>query len=290
MDNIETFAVIGGDLRSSYLAKALANDGYKVITAGFDATELPVGVTGCTNPTQAVALADCVVLPMPVTTDGVTVNAPFSRSKIRLDAVLSELRPHQKVFGGAVSAALNTEAQARGIMVWDYLLREELAIKNAVSTAEGAVQLMMEELPTTVRDSRVLITGYGRIGKVLAQMLLLLGCRVTVAARKPSALAWAQTIGCSTVSLDRLSVGRYDVVFNTVPHLLFDRALLEQLDPNMLIIDLASRPGGVDFSAAADLGVKTIWALSLPGKVAPQTSGEIIRDTIVQMLREQSAR
>ena len=289
MHNIETFAVIGGDLRSSYLAKALASDGYKVITAGFDATELPIGVTGCTNPTQAVALADCVVLPMPVTTDGVTVNAPFSRSKIRLDAVLDELRPHQKVFGGSVSAALLSEAQSRGIVVWDYLLREELAIKNAVSTAEGAVQLMMEELPTTVRDSRVLITGYGRIGKVLAQMLLLLGCKVTVAARKLSALAWAQTVGCDTMPIDQLHrIGRYDVVFNTVPYLLFDRELLEKMDSSVLLIDLASRPGGVDFGAAADLGVKTIWALSLPGKVAPQTSGEIIRDTIVQMLREQA--
>lgn len=289
MHNIETFAVIGGDLRSSYLAKALANDGYKVITAGFDATELPAGVTGCTNPTQAVALADCVIFPMPVTADGVTVNAPFSRSKIRLDAVLNELRPHQKVFGGSVSAAVQMEAQSRGVVMWDYLLREELAIKNAVSTAEGALQLMMEELPTTVRDSHVLITGYGRIGKVLAQMLLLLGCRVTVAARKLSALAWAQTAGCATIPIDQLHhMGRYDVVFNTVPYLLFNRELIEKMDKNVLLIDLASRPGGVDFEAAADLGVKTIWALSLPGKVAPQTSGEIIRDTILQMLKEQA--
>lgn len=289
MHNIETFAVIGGDLRSSYLAKALAHDGYKVITAGFDTTELPVGVTGCTNPTQAVALADCVVLPMPVTTDGATVNAPFSRTKIRLDVVLDALRPHQRVFGGSVSAAVQAEAQLRGIEVWDYLLREELAIKNAVSTAEGAVQLMMEELPTTVRGSHVLITGYGRIGKVLAQMLLLLGCRVAVAARKPSALAWAQTVGCATIPMDQLRhVGRYDVIFNTVPHLLFDQALLEKIDGGTVLIDLASRPGGVDFDAAAQLGVKTVWALSLPGKVAPQTSGEIIRDTILQMLKEQT--
>ncbi len=289
MDNIETFAVIGGDLRSSYLAGALAADGFKVITAGFDATELPMGVTGCTNPTQAVALSDCVILPMPVTTDGMTVNAPFSRSKIRLDAVLNEMRPHQKLFGGSVSAALAGEAQRRGLMIWDYLLREELAIKNAVATAEGAIQLMMEELPTTVRDSHVLITGYGRIGRVLAQMLTLLGCRVTVAARKLSARAWAQTIGCAVMPIDQLHrMGRYDVIFNTVPYLLFDEALLEKMDKNTVLIDLASRPGGVDFPAAADKGVKTIWALSLPGKVAPKTSGEIIRDSILQILREQA--
>ena len=32
MRNIDTFAVIGGDLRSAYLAGALAADGYKVIS------------------------------------------------------------------------------------------------------------------------------------------------------------------------------------------------------------------------------------------------------------------
>lgn len=289
MDNIETFAVIGGDLRSSYLAGALAADGYKVITAGFDATELPAGVTGCTNPAQAVALSDCVILPMPVTTDGTTVNAPFSRSKIRLDAVLNEMHPGQKLFGGSVSPDLTSEAQRRGLVIWDYLLREELAIKNAVATAEGAVQLMMEELPTTVRDSRVLITGYGRIGRVLAQMLTLLGCRVTVAARKLSARAWAQTVGCTVIPLDELRhMGRYDVIFNTVPQVIFDHALLETMEKSTVLIDLASRPGGVDFPAAAAIGIKTIWALSLPGKVAPKTSGEIICDSILQMLREQA--
>ena len=80
MNNIETFAVIGGDLRSAYLAGQLAVDGYKVITSGFDSTDLPPCVTGCTNPAQAVSLADCVILPLPVTTDGSTINAPFPGS------------------------------------------------------------------------------------------------------------------------------------------------------------------------------------------------------------------
>ena len=51
---------------------------------------------------------------------------------------------------------------------------------------------------------------------------------------------------------------------------------------------MGGRPGGGDFHAAADKGITPIWALSLPGKVAPKTSGEIIRDSILQMLREQA--
>ena len=38
---MDTFAVLGGDLRCIYLAKLLADDGYPVVAAGFDQTELP---------------------------------------------------------------------------------------------------------------------------------------------------------------------------------------------------------------------------------------------------------
>ena len=70
--------------------------------------------------------------------------------------------------------------------------------------------------------------------------------------------------------------GDFDVIFNTVPALIFSRERLEKLEKSTLLIDLASRPGGVDFNAAAELQVKTIWALSLPGRVAPKSAGRKI--------------
>ncbi len=81
----ETFAVIGGDLRFRYLAGLLADDGCKVIAVGFDNTDLPPCVAGCTDMSQAIALADAVILPMPVTADGNTVQAPFSRLSLPLE-------------------------------------------------------------------------------------------------------------------------------------------------------------------------------------------------------------
>ena len=57
-------------------------------------------------------------------------------------------------------------------------------------------------------------------------------------------------------------------------------------DKGTLLIDLASRPGGVDFNAAAELQIKTIWALSLPGRVAPKSAGQIIKTTILNMIRD----
>ncbi len=287
MRTMETFAVIGGDLRSAYLAGLLAADGYKVITSGFDSTDLPPCVTGCTNPSQAVALADCVILPMPVSSDGTTLNAPFSRVRITLDQVLGSVKHAQYLVGGSVTAEVLEEVERRGLTIHDYLKREELAVLNSVPTAEGAVQLAMEELPITISGSHCLITGYGRIGRALARLLIVMGANVTVAARSFSDLAWAGSQGCAAVELSQLAdAGDFDVIFNTVPALLFDREVLKRLDKNTLLIDLASRPGGVDFTAAADLQIKTVWALSLPGRVAPKSAGEIIKNTILNMIKE----
>ena len=156
---IESFAVIGGDVRFAYLAGALAADGFSVISAGLENTAIPPCVTGCTSAVQAISSADAIILPMPVSNDGVTLGAPFAHKQILLEGVLSALRPSQLVFGGALSEAVLQQANAHGIVLHDYLSREEMALRNAVPTAEGAVQLAMEELPVTIAGAQCLVTG-----------------------------------------------------------------------------------------------------------------------------------
>ena len=163
-----------------------------------------------------------------------------------------------------------------------------MAVLNAVPTAEGAVNLAMNERASTLWESRCLVTGFGRCAKALALLLKGFGARVTVAARKQGDLAFARTLGLQTIPLRQLQevLPQQEIVFNTIPAPVLTRPLLEQLQPECLIIDLASRPGGVDFEAAGELGLKTIWALSLPGKVAPITAGGIIRDTVLHMMAD----
>ena len=122
-------------------------------------------------------------------------------------------------------------------------------------TAEGAIQLAMEELPITLSGARCLITGYGRVGQALARLLVALGANVTVAARKFSDLARAQTLGCETLEIQHLeNAGDFDVIFNTVPVLLFSRDILQRMDRSTLLIDLASNHGGGRAAAQNHLG------------------------------------
>ena len=159
---------------------------------------------------------------------------------------------------------------------------------NALPTAEGAIQIAMEELPITLHDARVLVIGFGRLGQALAPRLRALGARVWVAARRYEQRAAAESMGLGSEGMHRLPdwLCGYDLVLNTVPAPVLGARELNALKERALVIDLASRPGGVDMDAAAALGVRVIWALSLPGKVAPVTAGRYIKDTIYHIMEE----
>ena len=68
--------------------------------------------------------------------------------------------------------------------------------------------------------------------------------------------------------------------------MIFTEDILRKFSDDTLFIDLASKPGGIDITSAQELGRKVIWALGLPGKTSPVTAGEIIAETIDNMLTE----
>ena len=171
--------------------------------------------------------------------------------------------------------------------VVNYMSREELCLKNAIPTAEGAVMTAIRELPVTLNGTSVLIVGAGRIGTALTMILRGFGADVTLAVRNGKGVAKARILGVKSVFTKEMG-SDYALVFNTVPELIFDRERLFGFDKNTLFIDLASRPGGIDFDGAAELGRKVIWAQGLPGKTAPVTAGEFVAETVSSILDERS--
>lgn len=287
MTGINTFAVIGGDLRQAYLAESIAADGYFVYAAEFDKYPFS-GLVKKTSTEEAVERCTHVILPLPVTMDGITIQAPYSYHPIILDEYFASMLGEKPVFGGQLDKLPKMEIWYK-VRKYDYFQRESLAVENAVPSAEGALEIAMRELPVTINGSRCLVAGYGRIGKVLARMLSSLGAQMTVSARKPEDLAWIKLNGFRAVKTAEIrNSGCYDVIFNTIPSIVFDAQTLSLVAENALVIDLASAPYGVDFEAAKRLNIKTILASGLPGKVAPQTAGIIIKNAIYQMIREES--
>lgn len=163
---------------------------------------------------------------------------------------------------------------------------DELAILNSIPSAEGAIQMAMEATKITIHGSQSFVLGLGRCGWTLARMLVGIGAHVTGVARKPSDLARAEEMGLQALHFANLEdeIGRAEIVFNTVPHQVLDRMMLEKVSHDAVIIDLASIPGGTDFEYAQMLGIKAQLAPGLPGIVAPKTAGRILAHIYPQLI------
>ena len=282
----KTVSVIGGDLRQLTLADELRKDGYDVSVFGFTDK---ISYDYNTTDIDIVLDSEIIILPVPVSFDGVYINTPYSDSKLTVAELCEKLNPVSLVFGGCISDTLSQTLTKKGIKHRDYMLRDELAIKNAVPTAEGAIEIAISETPITLHNSNCLVLGYGKVGKILAKSLDALGAKTYVSARKYADLALIEGHGCYplTVNEAKTRLGEFDIIFNTVPALILGDTELHRIRRDALVIDLASKPGGVDFEVAKELGIHVVWALSLPGRIAPVTAGVIIKDTITNMLREE---
>lgn len=285
---INRFVIIGGDLRSLKLADLIKKDGNNISVFGFNNTDEKLTVEATENLHNAVDENDVIIGPLPCSNDDETINAPFNTEKIYINDIFKIMGKNQLFIAGRISSKIAHLAQVYNVYSIDILNREEMAVFNAIPTAEGAIQIAMEELPITLHDSNALILGFGRIGKVLSKMLKGIGANVYVEARKHSDIAWIKSYNYKPVLIDELKnyVSKMDIIFNTVPALILNESLLELINKDTLIIDLASKPGGVDFEKANLINLKVKWALSLPGKVAPITAAKFIKDTIYNILYE----
>ncbi|MDR0914758.1 MAG: dipicolinate synthase subunit DpsA [Oscillospiraceae bacterium] len=288
----KTIAIFGGDKRFLFCGGSLAQAGCNVLMFGFDqfkTTEHPLKEKlTLTNDCDLLTKADCVILPpQPIDADG-CVAAPLNSKPLHLNQKIAEIIKNKKIFAGFEYVLKEHVPQLAQSDITDYPALEEFAVLNAVPSAEGAIGVAIENFEGTLHGAKCLVCGYGRIGKVLAADLSSLHAKVTVSARKPTDLALITAFGHTAIETSAIANGcDYDIIFNTIPRLIFDERTLKKTNPAALIIDLASKPGGVDFKAARKLNIDTIHALSLPGKTAPRAAGEIIATTILNCLNTQ---
>ena len=284
-------AFIGGDLRMPEAARFAKKNCDVLSVYGFDNYEYChecFGISEETSPEAAVFGAEAIVLGLPCSPDGVTLFAPYCSKEIEVKRLIAAISPHSLLLGGKLTPDIKALAQEKNILCHDYFDREELTLKNALITAEGALQTAMAETAHTIHSSKCLVLGYGRIGRFLSAMLKSLGASVTCTARNTKDLALIECDGMNAVhTYDAVkSISDYDIIFNTIALCVLPEEVLSFVRTDTLIIDLASKPGGLDFESARRLGLKVIWATSLPGKVAPETSGKIIAETVFNIINE----
>ena len=276
-------AVLGGDKRMNFAARELVRLGYGVREWG--RCESDDAAQFAKTAHDWLADVDALMLPLPTSLDGTHLFTPFLKDGegLRMET-LFYAAPDKLWLVGRFGEALRLRAERENIRWIDYFDSEILQLKNALPTAEGAIEIAMRELPVVLDGTKVAVIGYGRIGEVLSTKLKLLGAEVTVYARRLTVCARAELLGCFAKQIVQDSDLIFDkdtrVIFNTVPHRLLTRSVLQALYKECIIIDLASAPGGVDMTAAEALGICSIWATALPGKCAPESAGIILGQTV----------
>lgn len=283
----KTVAVVGGDARQGEVVVHFMSLGARVQVAGLAWEERFEGALSCRGAAEVLDGAHVVILPVQGVRDDATVYSEPGITPVKLEeGSLRHLAPGAVFFVGLGSRYLRALCHLHGIRLIEFREADEFAIYNSIPSAEGAIQMAMEASRITLFGSACLVLGYGRTGRTLAQLLKGLGAHVTVAARGSLDQAKIYSMGLTPLAFDRLEsgIGQADFVFNTVPAEVLTREVLQGARQSVVIIDLASAPGGTDWEAARELGLKALLAPGLPGKVAPVTAGRIIADTIVRYL------
>lgn len=290
----KTLTVLGGDARQIYTATHLMQAGYDIRAMGLS-HPLPSRIKSCKTLTHALEGSCMVLLPLPATRDGQHIYCPLDAAQaIPLETLKAHLAhiPSVHIFGGRIPQAWRDELVSVGCHVTDYYDREDLQIKNARITAEGAVMTAMELTDRAILGMSVAVLGYGRIGQYLSRLLVAWGAKVTVYARRSESLAQAASDGCDTCHISHLSnlTQGYGVIFNTIPTRLIGKEILSLMPCDTLMIDLASPPFGIDPDAAGEMttrcGLGVVFAPSLPGRYAPRDAGIVIAQSILTSLAE----
>ncbi|MGN0584558.1 MAG: dipicolinate synthase subunit DpsA [Ruminococcus sp.] len=258
----------GGDLRMLYAAAELS-DKYDVMVTGFSENKLPGAVKEMYRQLgQGCDKADVLLLP-PVASDNKGgIPAPFSENAPDTAEIIGKVSEGGTVLLGIKGEAAEKAGEGRGLYYYNYMNDEVLALANAIPTAEGAIKTAIEETGSTIWGSRVVVMGFGRTGAVLADRLLKLGADVTAAARKERDRMRIKAMGAkaSGIKLSPECLSEADIIFNTVPAIIFGKEELERLKKGCVFIELASAPGGADKKIIDEAGCKYVWATGLPAK------------------------
>lgn len=278
----KNISIIGGDLRIVNLAKILKNDGFNVYTYGLELSNELTDIKKCKSLSEVFDYSDFIVSSIPISRDNETVYSPYSEEKIYFKD-LKEYLKNKMLFAGKIPSDFENE----NCEIYDLLKIEEYSVLNAIATAEGAIQIAMEKTYKTLLGSNILILGFGRIGKILAKMLYGIGANVFCEARKNEDLAYIKGYGYKAINLNQLdeNLNKFDIIINNIPAPILDKNKLDLVKEDVLIIDLASNPGGTDFEYAKLKNINAILELGLPGKVAPMSSAEYIQQTIYNIIK-----
>ena len=277
---------LGGDRRERQVMQSMLSKGFQVRAWGWEEAALPEGAGVAPDVSAALGEAQAAVLPVPPLNEDGRLHTLLPQPLYLSDRAFRHAAPGLPVLTGIVTphlCCIASQCRLSGL-----LEREELARPLAQATAEGALAEAIRLSGGLLYGASALVIGYGRIGRALAWRLTALGLSTVVMNRGEKRADQARDHGFTVADWSQLTaaVSEADFIFNTAPAPVLRRERLQWVKKDSLIIDLASTPGGTDFTACAELGVKALLAVGLPGLYAPDFCGRVMAEVYGRELEE----
>ena len=265
-------AIVGGDARMPHAAAALERAGHKVSTSAEGGT-----------PLSPLSLADAegILLPHPLTRDGVHLNAPTSPIAVPLDALFAMLPKGVPLFCGLADGSMQMRAEGHPLL--PYAEDDGYLARVAALTAEGALPYLLGRGGTALADTPCLILGAGRLAGALLTLLCGLQTPTAVLARRTLPPLFGNICPRPLDTLPDL-ISAYPVVINTIPACVLTPAVLARCTRGTLILELSAVAGAVDAEACKRLGLDLMVLPALPGRYAPKSAGEAIATAVLKLL------
>ena len=284
------FSVIGGDKRQYYLARMLKKYGYRVCTYLLESFQQQSEFDTINSLELAIQSSRNILAPIPMSTEknGSKVLVEFQDKMIPIEQFKVRMQAEQRLFAGCMEEELKEELLKKGVVIFDYMNRNDITIYNSIATAEGIIAEAICHSPKNIHGSKCVVLGYGVCGKTIVQYLKGMGAHVTVCVRRNEVKAQAKLVADQVVFMEGMitHLQDSDFIFNTIPEMILNASVLESLSKRTMIFDIASGVGGIDYDKAKEIGIKSYLCKGLPGKYAPESSARMLADVILQELKQ----
>lgn len=160
-----------------------------------------------------------------------------------------------------------------------YLQNEAFIWKNAALTAEGFLAHLFVQR-VSVQNKKIVITGFGRVAKMLALFLSRLKANVQIAVRSEAQCAEANAYGYEGMLLEADVPCTADLIINTIPTQWLSKEYESWL--SCPIYDVASAPGCLNNLVLSQYELLP----ALPGKYFPQAAANILYETMLDLGRK----
>ncbi len=268
--------ILGGDKRYLNLIKYYHEKDLTII--GFDK------IFDCSDiKTLDASLFDIIIFPVDGIKRDFSIYTPFNKSTIYIPKeFLQNIKKDAHVFTGTENEILATYTHNYIKVMED----DEVATTNGHLTVEGILADIIDNTNFSIKDSNIIVFGYGKIGKPLVKVLHTLGAKVIVGT---DVVIDDYDYFLTTNTYEHLLAGA-DIIINTVPKILLDSSNMGSINRQCYLLDVASYPYGIDIEEALKLGLIYKQLPGIPGKISPKSASLIISKKINKYINKKEGK